>query len=158
MEEIKQVEREYKVVIKYKVSSGNIEQGVEIVKQSLKHIGLNVMAVKPLSGIRSENQNNALHLWLDQIAAEAEEKKLTVDMWIKKPTEMNITESLLKDSFRATAKKMYGKDSTAKLSKLEFSEAVKLFDKAVLERLNIDIPFPNLKLLMDRDLDNQNNK
>jgi hypothetical protein len=158
MAEIKQKEREYKVVIKYKVSSETIERGIEIAKQSLKFIGLNVISVKPISTIRSENQNNALHLWLDQIAEFAEKNNMTVDKWILHPTEMNITSAMLKDSFRATAKIMYRKNSTADLTKLEFSEVVKLFDKAVLERLGIDIPFPNLDLLIDRDLNQNNNK
>lgn len=157
MAEIKQKEREYRAVIKYKVSSTNIEQGVEIAKQSLKFIGLNVVSVKPISGIRSINQNNALHLWLDQIAEFAEQNNMTVDKWIKHPTEMKITSGMLKDSFRATAKMMYRKNSTADLTKLEFSEVVKLFDKAVLTRLGIDIPFPNLELLIDRDLNQNNN-
>ena len=158
MAEVNQKEREYKVVIKYKVSSANIEQGVEIAKQTLKLLGLRVVSVKPISSIRSENQNNALHLWLDQIAEFAEKNNMTVDRWIKNPTEMTITSGMLKDSFRATARFMYRKKSTADLTKLEFSEVVKLFDKAILERLGIDIPFPNLELLIDRDLNQNNNK
>ena len=158
MDEIQQKEREYEVVIKYKVSSENIERGIAIAKQSLKFIGLDVVSVKPMSGTRSGNQNNALHLWLDQIAEFAEQNNITVDRWIKHPTEMIITSGLLKDSFRTTGKLMYRKNSTADLTKLEFSNVVKLFDKAVLERLGINIPFPSLDLLIDRDLNQNNNK
>jgi hypothetical protein len=156
MEEIKSKEREYKVIINFKASSETQEKGIGIVKEAMKIMGLNAVSVKCISGLRSDAQNNALHLWLDQIATEAEKRGQTIDLWIKHPTEMNITESLLKDSFRTTGKKMYGKNSTADLTKEEFSEVQRLFDKAVLERLGIDIEFPNIDLLIDRD--NQNNK
>jgi len=151
MEEKKPKPREYRVVIKFKTNSETADQGEALTREAIKFMGLDVVSVKYVSDKRSENQNNALHLWLDQIADEAERRGLTLDMWVKHPTEMKITESLLKDSFRATGRKMYGKKSTADLTKEEFSEIQRLFDKAVLERLGIDIPFPNIDLLIDQD-------
>ena len=151
MEEIKSKEREYRVVINFKLSSETIKQGLDMVYKAIEFMGLNVVSVKCISGKRSENQNNALHLWLSQIADEADRKDLTIDLWVKHPTEMKITESLLKDSFRTTGYVMYKKKSTADLTKEEFSEVQRLFDKAVLERLGIDIEFPNIDLLIDRD-------
>jgi hypothetical protein len=151
-------EREYKVVVKFKIKAETAEKGLGLVKEAFKTMGLDVVSVKNVSGLRSENQNNALHLWLDQIATEAERRGLTVDMWLKHPTEMKITESMLKDSFRATGEVMFKRKSTADLEKFEFSEVQRLFDKAVLERLGIDIPFPNLELLIDRDNNLTNNK
>ena len=152
--EIKVREREYRVVIKFKCQSETVEKGIALVKKAMEVMGLKVTSVRHISDKRSENQNNALHLWFDQIATEAEKRGLTIDKWIKHPTEMKITESMLKDSFRATGEAMYKKKSTAKLTKEEFSVIQKLFDKAVLERLGIDIEFPNLELLIDRDLNN----
>ena len=156
-EEIKSREREYRVVINFKAKSETIEKGIELVKQALKLMGLNVISVKSVSEMKSDNQRNALHLWFDQIATEAERRGQTVDMWIKHPTEMAITESMLKDTFRATGKKMFGWKSTEDAKKDEFAIVQKLFDKAVIERLGIDIEFPNLDLLIDKSL-NQNNK
>lgn len=150
MKDLTPKKRDYRVVINFSVKSKTVAKGIEFVKEAMKTMGLNVISVKSIHGQRSDNQNNAVHLWFDQIAMEAQRQGLTVDMWIKKPAEMKITKSMLKDSFRAIGKAMYHKDSTAKLSKTEFSEVVFFFDKVVLERLGIDIEFPNLQLLIDR--------
>lgn len=154
----KEKEREYRVVIKFKVTSETVEKGEDITRAALETMGLKIQSVKHITGLKSESQRNALHLWFDQIATEAQKRGQTVDMWIKHPTELKITESLLKDSFRATGEVMYGWKSTEDAKKDEFSEVVKLFDKAVIERLGIDIEFPNLQLLIDQDLNKNNDK
>lgn len=146
--------REYRVVIKFKCQSETVEKGIGLVKEAMKVMGLNATSVKHISDLKSDSQRNALHLWFDQIATEAEVRGQTVDMWIKHPTEMKITESLLKDSFRAIGKKLYGWKSTEDAKKDELAVVVKIFDKAVLERLGINIPFPSIDVLIDRDLNN----
>ena len=152
MSEEKQLkDREFKVILNFKLRSETVEIGIEKVKAAMKFMGLDVVSVKCISGLRSDAQNNALHLWFDQIEDEAAKKGLTIDLLIKNPTEVPITAEILKDLFRLMGKRLYKKDSTAKLEKMELSEIVKYFDKAILERLGINIPFPNLDLLIDRD-------
>lgn len=159
MEKVKKLKkRNYQVTISFDLDTDNIQTGKEVVKKAIEFMGLKVTSVKYVSEFRSDSQNNSLHLWLDQIAQEAQKQGLTIDKWVRVPTEMFITEGMLKDSFRATGKAMFKKKSTADLTREEFSMVQKLFDKAVLERLGIDIPFPNLDLLIDQDLNNQNNK
>ena len=143
--------RRYKVTIEFQVKTETIQKGIELIKKAMRSMRLKVLKVEPMRTLRSGNQNNALHLWLDQITTEAEDRGLTLDMWLKKPTEMKITESMLKDCFREMGRVMYNKDSTAKLDKYEFSELVFLFDKMVLERLGIDIEFPNIDLLLRKE-------
>lgn len=146
--------REYRVVINFKCQSETVEKGIALAKEEMKVIGLNVKSVKHISDLKSDSQRNSLHLWFDQIATETEVRGQTVAMWIKHPTEMKITESLLKDSFRAIGAKLYGWKSTEDAKKDEFAVVQKIFDNAVLERLGIDIEFPNIELLIDRDLNN----
>jgi hypothetical protein len=143
--------RKYKVTIEFQVKTETIQKGIELIKKAMRSMRLKVIKIEPLRTLRSDNQNNSLHLWLDQITTEAEHRGLTLDMWLKKPTEMKITESMLKDCFREMGRVMYNKKSTAKLDKYEFSELVFLFDKMVLERLGIDIEFPNIDLLLRKE-------
>jgi len=155
MEEKKPKVRKYVVTIVVPNDAPTKEEGKLQVEDMIKNFyGLNVQSVKYLPEERSLNQNAALHLWLDQIAEEAEKRSLTIDMLIKKPAEVPITAEILKDFFRFTGKKMYGKKSTAKLSKEEFSTIVNMFDKSVIERLGIDIEFPNIDLLISKDNNN----
>jgi hypothetical protein len=132
--------------IKILVESENEQEATKAIHQ----LGLKVRGCKKVSGIRSLNQNDALHLWLKQISDEANEKGLTIDMLIKNPTEIPITPTILKDFFRLTGKKMFKKDSTAKLDKIEFSELIKVFERAIAERLDIQINFPNIEDLIDK--------
>ena len=67
-----------------------------------------------------------------------------MDMIIKKPAEIPITRTLLKDLFRLYAKKMYAKDSTSKLDKNEFSDVVNTFQRIIAQRLEISLPFPSI--------------
>ena len=150
-EEIKDKERNYEVTLHFKLSSKTVEQGLERVREALEFMGLKVIKVKNLSGARTLRQNAAAHLWFDQMEEEAEKKGITMDILVLNPTEVPVTAELLKDLFRLIAKKMYGKDSTAILKKDEFSEVVKYFDKTVLERTGINVPFPSIELLMDKD-------
>lgn len=145
---MKSKNRKYRVELEFEAKSETIKKGVEFVKKAMKIMRLRVRKIEHIKVLRTDNQNNAAHLWFDQIATEADNRGLTIDLWIKKPTEMRITESMLKDCFREMAKVMFKKDSTAKLTKYEFSETIFFFDKIVLERLGINIEFPNLDLLI----------
>jgi hypothetical protein len=151
---MKKKNRRYKVTIEFQVKTETVAKGIELIKKAMRSMRLKVIKVEPLRTLRSNNQNNALHLWLYQITTEAEHRGLTLDMWLKKPAEMKITESMLKDCFREMGRVMYNKKSTAKLDKYEFSELVFLFDKMILERLGIDIEFPNIDLLLRKEDNN----
>jgi len=140
--------RNYKVTINFSVDAETIQKGAILTREAIELMGLNVISISHISGKRSLSQNNALHLWFELIALEAERKGLTIDKWIKKPTELMITKSMLKDTFRSMGKIMFKKDSTTELTREEFSEMIFLFDKSLLERLGIDIEFPNMELLI----------
>lgn len=155
MKELKLKNRKYKVILEIDVKTKTIKEGEALVRAELEKHKYDVASVECIHGDRSKSQNDALHLWLSQIEEVAERDGLTVDMWIKKPAEMKITRGLLKDTFRLMGKKMFGKKSTTRLNKLEFSEVVFLFDKLVLERLGVNVEFPNKYLFeIERFLNN----
>lgn len=136
----------------YKVFTLVEALGKQQAREAIEKMGVSVCEVKLVKKKRTLNQNSALHLWFTQIADEAINKGLTMDMLIKKPTILPITEGLLKDFFRFIGKKLYGRDSTADLEKDEFNVIQQTFDRAVIERLDIDIPFPSI-LTMEDELD-----
>lgn len=152
MQEIKNKKRTYLATVRMQLEAPTIAQGKQQTRSVLsKMYNLQVENVKCLSGKRSVSQNNSLHLWIEQVAEKAKENDLTIDMLITKPTEVPITAEIIKDLMRFTGQKMYGKDSTAKWNKDEFNEIVKMFDKAFIEKLDIDIEFPNLQLLINKE-------
>lgn len=99
---------------------------------------------------RTLSQNAALHKWFEIIEQEAQNEGASLDMLVKNPMEIPITKHLLKDLFRLTGKTMYGKDSTAKLTKQEMSKVIDVFQKVVSERLGIYIEFPSIEALMNK--------
>lgn len=118
---------------------------IDTLKEYLKFGKIKLVEIEKIKPTRSINQNSALHLYLKMISDEAREKGLTMDMIVKKPQELPITEYLLKDLFRAYGMAMFKKDSTAKLSKDEFSQVQQAFERIVAERLDITVPFPSIE-------------
>ena len=136
-----EMKRKFKLTIITEVDTETLKEGLDKAREDFKMFS--VIDVKPVMDIRTLNQNSALHKYFELIEDEAREKGLTMDMLIKKPSELPITRHLLKDFFRFIGKMMFHKDSTAKLNKHEFNEIQKTFEKTVAERLEISIPFPS---------------
>jgi hypothetical protein len=136
------------VTIALEVDAKTIQEGKELAKKASRAMGLNPISFKHVSEKRTLSQNAALHLYLTMIALEAKNSGQTMFDLIKKPLEMPVTETLLKDVFRHLGNKMYGKESTTKLSKDEFSKVIDVFDRVVSERLGIVLPFPSMETLM----------
>lgn len=131
--------------------TGTLAEAMREAKRIVESFGLKAASVKPVMSKRSQNQNNALHLWLSLIEEEARAQGMTMDMIIKNPAELPITRHLLKDLFRFIGKKMYGKDSTTKLDKIEFGEVQRVFEKTIGERLEIYIPWPSIESLTEQN-------
>lgn len=113
-------------------------------KALTKFNGRVILTIEKYNGIRSLNQNDALHLWFSQIEEHCQELGLTVDVLFKNPAEIPINRHYIKDFFRELGKFMFKKDSTAKLDKDEFSKVEKVFEKEIAERLDCTIPFPSI--------------
>ena len=144
--------RKYKVEIEYELETDTVEQAEARIKATLNLMGYRVLDVSLITKRRSTAQNSALHLYLGMLEQECRNSGMTMDMIIKKPQELPITRHLLKDLFRLYGKTMYGKESTAKLDKNEFSTVLMSFQKVVAERLGISLPFPSIESLMDKEL------
>jgi len=141
------MKRKYVATIILEQDCETIAEGLINAKSTLALLGLKG-EVKPVKSIRSLNQNASLHLWFTMIEEEARNTGQTMDMLIQKPNELPITASLLKDMFRLIGETMHRKNSTAKLSKDEFSSVVSTFEKIVAERLNISLDYPSIETLI----------
>jgi len=143
------MERKYKVEFITEIECSSVADGLQKIKETYKMFKADV---KPFIPTRSDNQNSALHLWLTQLEAEMKTNGITMDMVITKPQEIPVTRHLLKDLFRLIGKKMFHRDSTAKLLKDEFSSVQETFEKVIGERTEIYLPFPSEERMMDEDL------
>lgn len=131
-------------IVFYEVRANSKKEAVEKIKEKLK--GEDVFRVEVMDRPKSRKQENAYHLWFEQVAEEANEKGLTVDALILKPSEFPITKGILKDYFREVGKIMFGKDSTIPLTEEEATRIIEVCERAFAERLDNTIPFPSKEL------------
>jgi hypothetical protein len=92
---------------------------------------------------RSDRQNNAMHLWFRQIA----EKLNDAGYWVRHPFsdnfEIPFTEVLVKEMlYKPTAKAMFNKETTTKLTPSELSEAAEVLVRWLSEHKGVYVPFP----------------
>ena len=134
--------RRYHVTIEISTDDTN-GQGEEVARGLAEIAGFKVTSSERLVNRRTTSQNNAVHKWLSSIANEARNNGETAGMLLKRPAELPITETMLKDCYKQIAKKMFDKDSTTKLSTIEMQAVNVVFERVIAERLNISIPFPS---------------
>ena len=93
---------------------------------------------------RTKEQNDALHLYFEQLAKECREKGITLKAIIKEITKGGVypTERSLKVFFQGVCDVMFSKNRTSKLTKEEFSDAVEQF-VVVMAKVGAETPFPN---------------
>jgi hypothetical protein len=118
-------------------------QGEEVARGLAEIAGFKVASSERLVNRRTTSQNNAIHKWFSLIANEARNNGETAGMLLKRPAELPITETMLKDCYKQIAMRMYEKDSTTKLSTIEMQAVNSVFERVIAERLNISIPFPS---------------
>lgn len=95
---------------------------------------------------RSLQQNAASHLLFQQYASKLRAAGITQKMLLnsfRTGLELDCTDTMIKDLFRAIGKKMHGKESTAKLTTVELQETYLAIDRAFSETHGISCPFPS---------------
>ena len=134
--------RRYHVTIEISTDDTN-GQGEEVARGLAEIAGFKVTSSERLVNRRTTSQNKAIHKWFSLIANEARNNGETAGMLLKRPAELPITETMLKDCYKQIAKKMFDKDSTTKLSTIEMQAVNVVFERVIAERLNISVPFPS---------------
>lgn len=95
---------------------------------------------------RTEKQNNALHLYLTQVAGELDRNGHTLQDIVKKITKVEIVPTMhnIKEVvWREIQKAQLGKESTTFLTKHEVTQVYEVMNKWLGTYFEIHIPFPN---------------
>lgn len=111
-----------------------------------------IVDIKNVKEIRTNPQNNSIHLWLDWIAKQCVEKGITLEMILEKRLEIMPTGILLKESlWKFTQKKMFNKKSTTQLNKTgEINDIIDVLTLHFSE-LGVEVPpFPDRTFLRDK--------
>ena len=89
----------------------------------------------------TEQQRKALHLYFRWLAEALREKDFDFrDLTVEIPA----TEYMVKElMFKPIIYSMYGKNSTMKLENNEVSQAYDVLHRALIEKLDVNVPFPD---------------
>lgn len=126
--------------------SDSVDEGLKIAEELVRLAGFTVLDSKRIFNQRTLTQNSALHKWLALIALDAREKGLTVKSMIKLPSELPLTETILKDCFKKLEKIMVDKSSTTELNTVDFGQVVDAFANIIATNLDCTIPFPSKEI------------
>ena len=153
--------RKFEATIIFEVETPTLKEGMQVTKDTLESLRLKVKKVKPMQDYRTEAQNNALHLWFDQLSEELKKSQIPLQLIFKQGFELEPTPEAIKEFiWRPTQKAMFGKKSTTKLWKTGEIDAIyDAINRAIVERTShlpedrrvIVPPFPNIDALIDRD-------
>lgn len=95
---------------------------------------------------RTPSQNNALHLWCQQIADELNNEGYDTRAFLAKlpSIDVPITKEIVKDALlRTVGRKMFGKEHTSDWTKAEVDQALDPIIRALGERFGVEVPFPS---------------
>ena len=114
---------------------------IAFIKDQLQSGSIITYSIKQES--RTDRQNGAMHLWFRQIAEQLNDK----GDWARHPysdtLEIPFTDVLVKEMlYKPIIKAMYDKNSTAKLTVRELSEAAEVLTRWLAQNRGVYIPFP----------------
>jgi 6-pyruvoyl-tetrahydropterin synthase len=95
---------------------------------------------------RTEQQNRALHLYLEMVARELRNQGQTMQDVVKKINKVEIVPTManLKEIvWREIQKTLFDKESTTFLTKHEVTEVYEVMSMWLSKNFGIDIPFPD---------------
>lgn len=110
---------------------------------------------------RTEAQNNALHLYFEQIAQalnhEGYDVRIVLQVIAEKGVDMMWSKELVKELlWRSIQKKYTGKKSTTELDSIkEITDIYDMLNKWLGENFQIHVPFPSMETLIE---ENENQK
>lgn len=129
--------------IQAKVNNGKIEfydsTGSEIWLELME--GQEV-EIKKVANTRTTRQNNALHLWFEQVSEKMIEAGIDMRTFFKVP--LPATPEIIKENmWKFVQRKITGKESTTELTTDEINLIHKILDEAMARELHFTVPFPS---------------
>jgi len=115
---------------------------------------------KPTTVAESEAMRNALHLWLEQVAHEANNHGLTLQDMVAQiknlevcPTKDNLKETFIKPYIKAA----FQLDSTNKMTAAQVTKTYDAMNKLIGTNWHFHIPFPSQETKYHNELHDQQN-
>ncbi len=104
-----------------------------------------IVTLQRETGMRTGNQNNALHLWFSMIAKELNDAGYPVNLVLKQTVDVEWNTNLVKDLlWRPAQRTILGKESTKDLDKVsDIDEVWETLNRFIGERFGIHVPFPD---------------
>jgi len=104
-----------------------------------------VVRIDRETGVRSEQQNRALHLFCEMSAKELNDAGWTVQLVLKHVVDLDWTKELFKELiWRPIQKALTGKTSTTKLDKVsEIDVTYDHINRYMGEKFHLHVPFPS---------------
>lgn len=98
---------------------------------------------------RTSRQSKALHTYFELVARELNEKRLSQRMLLDRLKSIDVPNSKesIKDLWRAVQMRYIGKKSTTNLTGEDIDKIYDALNKALAERLEIHVPFPDLSII-----------
>lgn len=141
--------RRFRVELLCEVECETFNDGKNQISEALKKKKLLPSKIISVYNRRTEAQNNALHLWFDQLAKAFFEAGLDVKAVIGDGIEHPWTDTLVKELiWRKVQESMYGKVSTTELDTDEITKIYDVINRHTSERFGIHIPFPSIESLI----------
>jgi len=145
--------------IKMAIDTETVQGAEMIFKARMKdvQVGNKIISIKQVQETRTKLQNNALHLWLTQLADEFREKDIDMRLLIREDIKIPASMMFLKEYiWRPTQKALYGKKSTTQLFKTkEIDEIVDIINRAVSERFKGEVTVPPFPSYENKSIDEQ---
>lgn len=127
-------------------------EALAVLEGRMNVIGVEIIRARKLTNTRTARQNNALHLYLEQLATALREGGFDLKSVLKQDADIPCTPENLKENvWRKVQIAMFNKKSTTKLETDEVSKIYEVVDKTISERTGVTLPFPSMESMNYQD-------
>lgn len=127
-------------------------EALAVLEGRMKVINAEIIKAGKQVKARTTRQNNALHLYLEQLAIALREGGFDLKEVLKKDAEIPCTmENLKENVWRKVQIAMFNKKSTTELETDEVSKIYEVVDKTISERTGVTLPFPSIESMNYQD-------
>ena len=100
---------------------------------------------------RTPTQNNALHLYFEQLAETLNNAGLDVRVVLKPDVDIPWSKTMVKELLWRPIQKIYlKKKSTTRLTRAEVDQVYKILDRHLADKFGVLVDFPSLESLMEK--------
>jgi hypothetical protein len=152
------MERKILVTIEVSNNEESLALALQNAKEAVALFGLKIIDCKQITNTRTIYQNNALHLFFQQLADELNEKGFDMRAIIRQEVEIQWTGFTIKSHlWKPLQKALFNKKSTTKLAKnYEIDVVYDNLNRILVERTKGEVsipPFPSFDSMLDKNVE-----